>query len=145
MTIESHRGPWSLEMTPRIAFGSTRETVNINGSTTVTDSNGNPTTYQGGLLALGTNIGKYARDEFGVVPECDCNISYQITPRLQATIGYSFLYWTSVVRAGDQISTTLDSRNLPPVQSGAASYPAFAFQTASFWAQGINLGIAYRW
>ena len=56
----------------------------------------------------------------------------------------TFLYWGQVVRAGDQINLNIDTRNIPPVQQGAGPQPSFAFNTTSFWAQGIRLGAELR-
>ena len=140
-----HRNRWSLEVTPRLAFGTTHETVSINGSTVTTDSTGASTVSQGGLLALPTNIGNYSKNELAVVPQIGLTLGYQLTPRLQATFGYSFLYWSRVARAGDQIDFNVDDRNIPPPVTGGGPDPKFTFNQTSFWAQGLNFGLNYHW
>ena len=145
LMFKTHRGPWSLEMTPKIALGDTHEIASINGSTLTFNAAGVPTAAVGGLLAQGTNIGNYSRDEFAVAPQFDATIGYQLTRHLQATFGYSFLYWSRVARAGDQININVDSRNIPPVEAGAGTQPSFNFNSASFWAQGLNFGLTYQW
>ena len=140
-----HRNRWSLEVTPRIAFGTSHETVAINGSTVTTDSTGASTLSPGGLLALPTNIGNYSKNELAVVPQIGLTLGYQLTPRLQATFGYSFLYWSRVARAGDQIDFNVDDRNIPPPVAGGGPDPKFTFNQTSFWAQGLNFGLNYHW
>jgi hypothetical protein len=82
------------------------------------------------------------RDEAGVVPELNVRLAYQVTPRLAACVGYTFLYWSDVVRAGDQIDQTVNATLIPPpaAPSGPAR-PAFGFRSTDFWAQGLDLGL----
>ena len=146
LSLAMHRGPWSWELTPKIALGVTHENAGVNGSTLSTDGNGNSTLSSGGLLALSSNIGSYSTNEFAVAPQINTTISYQFSPRLQATFGYSFLYWSRVARAGDQIDFMVNPNLLPggtAAAGGNLDHPAFAFNQTSFWAQGINFGITY--
>lgn len=135
-------GNWSLGGMARIALGSTHERVDINGSTTVTVPGFPPVFNQGGLLALSSNSGSHTRNVFGVVPEMRVQLGYQFGPHLSIHAGYTFLYWSSVVRAGDQIDLVVNPALLPPPVPGASPQrPAFLFQGTSFWAQGIDLGV----
>ncbi len=146
----TYKGRWSLEFTPRMALGSNYEVANVAGSTAISQ-NGTTTNYTGGLLAQSSNIGHYSRNQFAVVPELDLNLGYWITPRLRAIVGYTFLYWSSVARAGNQIDTNVNSTVLPAASAsgvapaGDLRYPMFAWNTTDFWAQGINAGLDYRW
>ena len=143
-------------MTPKIALGDTHEVADIDGSTlTTTPYIGNDgNTYlhtqfdRGGLLTAVTNIGNHFMDAFAVVPEFNGTLAYQLTPRLQATFGYSFIYISRVLRAGDQIDFNVNP-NLAFGGTGPAggnlNHPAFAFNQTSFWAQGLNFGLNYSW
>lgn len=146
-SLQNYRGRWSLEMMMKMAFGNTLQSVDINGYTTTTQ-NGSTTTEAGGLLAQSTNIGHYSRNQMAVMPQLGANLGYQLTPRLRVLAGYTFLYWSNVVRAGNQIDFDVNSRLLPndtrPL-AGDTQHPQFAFQTSDFWAQGINAGVDYRW
>ncbi|MGI9457509.1 MAG: BBP7 family outer membrane beta-barrel protein, partial [Aeoliella sp.] len=93
---------WSFEFLSKVAIGNTNQRVNIRGQTTVSN-NGASFTNDGGLLALRSNIGTYQRDVFSMVPELGVTLGYRITPRLRATVGYTLLYWSRVVRPGDHI------------------------------------------
>ena len=149
MRFELQRNRWGLELFPRIAIGDTHSTVTIGGQTITTDSTGTETTRAGGLLAQPTNIGQYVRDNFTVVPEFDLTMSYQLTPHAKFVLGYSFLYWTNVARAGEQIDTNIDAQSVPnsPVytQPTGATHPQYTFVETGFWAQGLNVGVDCRW
>jgi hypothetical protein len=144
--LEARKARWTAELLGKIAIGSNRQTVRINGSTVITGSDGDDGTYEGGLLALPTNIGTYNRNKFAVIPQLNANLGYNITPRLRAIVGYTLIYWSSVVRAGDQISLDVNETYIPSgfeTPEGPAR-PAFAWRNTDFWAQGINVGLDYR-
>jgi hypothetical protein len=107
------RGFWSLDLLMRMAMGINHQTVTISGSSAVTD-NGNTTTYATGVLAQRTNIGEYDRDRFAVVPELGATLGYQLTQCWKLNLGYSFIYWSSVVRPGDQIDTDVNPNLFAP-------------------------------
>jgi hypothetical protein len=146
LTGEWRRGPLSLELRGRLAVGYDHQVVDINGGTTVTVAGVPPAVNSGGLLALGSNIGHHSRDEATVVPQLDLKLAYQITPRLTASVGYSFLYWSDVLRAADQIDPTVNATLIPPaVAPSGPNRPAFVFRDTDFWAQGFNLGLEFRY
>jgi hypothetical protein len=118
----------------KLAMGVTDQRIDINGGltqtfiTSGTDSFGNPiqnvnvsSSGGGGLLATPVS---FHRDRFTVIPEVGLNVGYQFTPWARAWIGYNFLYWSSVVRPGDQVAT--------------------APKASDFWAQGLNFGVGFR-
>jgi hypothetical protein len=146
---EIWRDRWFVNGTAKVAIGVTHQVVDIHGSTTIIAPDGTATTQQGGLLALSSNIGHYSRDRFAVVPEVGINIGRQVTDYIRVFAGYSFLYWSNVVRPGEQIDTVLN-RNLIPTSStfgqpGGPARPAFSFHDSDFWAHGINVGIEFRY
>jgi hypothetical protein len=136
---------WTLEATARVALGATLERVEINGATSITVPGFPPVTSPGGLLALSSNSGVFSRSPFAVVPEMQIHLAYDINEHTSIHFGYSFLYWSRVVRAGDQIDLAVNPDLLPPPLPGASPLrPAFTFQETSFWAQGIDLGLDFR-
>jgi hypothetical protein len=146
---EKHWGPWSLEGRFKLALGATVEEVTINGAQQFLPNTA--LNAHGDLLALQTNIGKATRTRFCVVPETDLNVGYQVTPHLRAFLGYDFLYWSTVVRPGDQIDRVLDVTNIPNFallngqQPTNQARPAVPFKERGFWAQGMNVGIEFRY
>ena len=146
LLLEYERCRWSLEVLAKIALGNSNQIARINGDTTIT-TYGVPDDYLGGILAQRTNIGEYGTDEFAVVPEVGITLGYQLTCRLRATFGYSFIYWSDVARPGEQIDTRVNPNLFPPEQvpfSGPLR-PRFVFDDTDFWAQGLNFGVDYRW
>ncbi len=140
---------WSLELLSKLAIGNNQQKVVIHGLTTPTP----PGTIvpdpseAGGLLALRSNIGSYSQDELSVMPELGLTVGFALTQRLRLTAGYTFLYWSNVVRPGDQIDPVLDTTQIPRFNgiSTTAILPRFVFHSTDLWAQGINLGADYRW
>ena len=133
----------SFEFVGKIALGQNSERVYINGFNTVTTL-GQTVTNVGGFLTQPTNIGKYNRDVFAILPEANFNLRYDVTCNLRLTAGYSFIYMNRVQRAGDAIDTTVNPTQIGGTLSGEAR-PAFVVHDTTFWVQGINAGFEYRW
>jgi hypothetical protein len=114
-------------------------------------------TVPGGLLALNSNIGNYSHNRLTFVPEIGLTLGYDITPRLQVTMGYNFMYWSNVLRPGDQIDTTLDLTRVPilndptvfppaaNVRPATAIRPTPQLRGSDLWIQGMSWGLKYVW
>jgi hypothetical protein len=135
---------WIFGVKTKVALGNTNSIVDINGGTVINVPGQGASAFNGGLLTQNSNIGHYSRDQFSVVPEIGLLIGYQFNEHWRASIGYNFLYWSSVARAGGQIDTVVNRNQLPPPVS-AADRPAFMFHNTDFWAQGITFGIEFKW
>jgi hypothetical protein len=102
----------------------------------------------GGVRALPTNIGHYAREEFAVVPETILQMGYQPVSSLRFFIGYNFLYMSNVLRPGGTIDTRVNAYQIPSLvyynPALQAFHPVFQFHSDTFWAQGINAGIELK-
>jgi hypothetical protein len=146
---EFNYGTWFADVRGKLAIGSTAQTVDIVGNQLITAPDGTTTAASGGLLALSTNIGHHVRYRFGVVPEMGINLGYRVTDNLRLYLGYSFLYWNSLLRPGDQIDRVVDVTKIPnfPVNAvpTSAARPAVLFKDSEFWAQGINCGLEFRY
>ena len=134
-----------LESLLRVAVGNNEQTVTISGATT-TVTNGTTADFSGGFLAQRTNSGTFRRDEFTMVPEFGLTLGVRITRRLHATVGYSLIYFPSVVRAGDQIDRDLNPNLFPPEANpfNGALRPAFGFVESDYFAHGLNVGGEFR-
>jgi hypothetical protein len=155
LNSEWRRGRWSVNLLTKVALGTTHETIDIAGTQTITaapGANAVPGTYPG-LLAQPSNIGHHTHDSFAVAPEVGLNVGWQATNHLKLFVGYNFLYWSNIVRAGDQIDTVVDvvpsrlnGNAVPPlVQPAGATRPMVPFKETDFWAQGINVGLQLTW
>jgi hypothetical protein len=140
------KGCFTLDLLSKVALGNTRSRIFIDGSTVITE-NGQSETFQGGLLAQRTNIGEYTFNDFAAVPEVGATVGYQINPCWRFTFGYTFIYWSRVVRAGDVINLDLNPNLLPPEDPAVTTHlrPDLRFCYADFWAQGMNFGIEGKW
>jgi hypothetical protein len=144
---EFGRGKLRVELSGKVALGGVRQLVNIGGSTVVMFRN-TVDTRVGGLLALDTNIGRYERTRFAILPEAKASIGYQFTDNLAAFAGYDFLYLNRVARTAEQIDFTINWVHVPflylvetPVTRGGPARPAFGFSDSPFWAQGLTVGL----
>lgn len=139
---------WAIEGVIKVALGNTHSEALINGSTTVSvPVPGGPNDVlvtPAGLLAQESNIGTRERDDFAVIPELGMNVGYDLTPNLRATVGYTFIYWSRVARAGDQIDTNLNLSQLPPGPLNGIPRPEARWSITDMWVQGISAGIDYR-
>jgi hypothetical protein len=138
------RSRWTFDGTMKLGLGNTHSRVGINGSTTKTSSGQTSTLEAGGLLALPSNMGIHESDRLSVAPELGLNLGYDLTCRLRLNFGYTFMFWSGVARPGDQIDLNIDPRQFPPPTVSNATQPEFRLRTTDYWAQGINLGLDYR-
>lgn len=138
---------WFLNASGKLALGCNSEVVTINGQTTFIVPNTNPRYREGGLLALPTNIGRYQRNEFAVVPEVGVKLGYHVLPRLRAFVGYNVLYWSQVVRVGDTVDPVVNRSQIPTILNNGTlvgpARPAFGWRGTDFWAQGLTFGVEF--
>ena len=133
-----HFGRMSLDVLVKLGLGTTRSAVTIAGETTTTVPGGEPFTTPGGLLAPASKLGHFEQNEFSFIPEVGVTLGYDFTTRARASIGYNFLYWTNVSRAGQQVDFAVD-----PTLPESDSSTQLAFTRTGFWAQGLTFGFEY--
>jgi hypothetical protein len=149
------RNRWLAQATAKVALGDIQEQVTINGSTRTNLINGPNTPlldYSGGIFAQPSNIGTHSRNCFGVLPEADFTLAYQVCSWARASVGYSFLYLNNVARPGDEINRSLNVTRIPfntdpagpALRPTGPQQPAFNFSGSDFWAQGLNFGLELR-
>lgn len=138
-------GRWSIDVRNGLALGGTQQFANVSGSTSSAGPGIFPTTNPGGLLALSSNIGPHTRSMVSFVEEVGVNLGYQFTNHIRGFVGYNFLFWSSVIRPGQQIDSVVNPNLIPGGPGGGPNHPAFSFIGSNFWVQGINFGIDIRW
>jgi hypothetical protein len=143
-------GRWSLDGRFTLALGGTHQSLTIDGMETIVSPDGTVRMFRGGLLALPSNIGHFSQNRFSVVPEVGINLGYQLTDRLRAYAGYNFLYWSNVLRPGEQIDRVLDITQIPNfappgTPSAGQNRPRVSFKESDFWAQGITFGLEFTY
>jgi hypothetical protein len=142
---------WFLDLTGKVALGDTHQTVNIAGQSVQSGPFApTPGTFPGGIFTQPTNIGHYTHNNFSVLPAMELKIGYQLTNWMRVFAGYDYMYWTDVVRPGQQLdhnvntsqSTVLSST---PTTLNGPGQPTASFNHSDFWAQGVTFGVEFRW
>jgi hypothetical protein len=132
------RGRFTIGSLAKVGFGNMHQLVNIAGSSTIVDGNtGAVTNLNSGVLAQPSNSGIVERDRFAFMPELGVKMGYDIRRNLQFTVGYTFLFWSDVALAGDQVNTMVDLLQ-------QTNNPSLQFKESGYWMQGIDLGVTYR-
>jgi len=139
---------WWVDGLAKVAVGVHRRTVTIDGQTVTDVPGGGSTTEAGGLLTSSvTNIGHYEDTDFAVIPEFRLGVGRQLTSYCAVRAGYNLIFWDKVVRAGDTLPPDLrvDPRNLPPVQPGGGTDPAFpGFHGSELFAHGLDVSVMFE-
>ncbi|MCS6851623.1 MAG: BBP7 family outer membrane beta-barrel protein [Gemmataceae bacterium] len=134
--------------TARCGIGSTHQTLTINGTSRVA-GNGQILSVPGGLLAVASNIGREDRNFFTVVPRGEVNVGYELTRWMRVYVGYTFIYWSSVIRPGMQLDRVVNLAQVPLSQFYGGEVdpirPRSMFNPTDIWIQGVNFGLAVRY
>jgi len=138
-------GRLTLDVYGKLALGATQSLTTINGASTFLLPGAPAVAAPGGIFALPTNRGRHFDAAFSVVSEAGLNVGVRLTSYLQASVGYSFLYWNNVERPGNQIDRGVNPQFIPTDQGfgqgGGPNRPAFVAQRSDFWAQGLTFGL----
>lgn len=144
-----YQGPaincWSLGLLAKVAVGYNDSQVFVNGETTTTTETGDATTNPGGLLTQASNIGNFDDDEFSTLSEFRVSMARQLNRRLSLNVGYTLLHWTEVARSAGQIDLGVNPTQIPPGTLSGDARPRVPFHRSDFTAQGLSLGIEYRY
>jgi hypothetical protein len=152
-------GPWTLDLVGKLGLGVTQQLFSTNGSSGVTPASQSLPAQNAGLLALDSNSGRFIRNRFSVVPEVGLTLGYQVNDYVRVYAGYTGLLWSGVARPGQQIDTTLDVKRIPALAKVGtpASFlptttspvvparPEIRFNDTTFWVQGLNCGVEFRY
>lgn len=139
-------GRFSFTATGKIGFGATNDLVTVAGHYNSIGfgspqpsllPNGNPTTTPADV----SNNFLYA---FSVVPEVQAMLSYDLLPRLRFSAGYDFLYWTRLIRPGDQLDTRASLANTTSALA-APIQPVPLDRHSDFWLRGWSMSLTYHY
>jgi hypothetical protein len=138
-----------FQLLGKVALGASIYDTDIAGTTvtgSTASSGATPTvsTTGGGVLAQPTNIGGYGSSSFAAVGELGATVDWAIWSQCRLSVGYTFLWWSQVARAGSQIDPAVNPTQFPPGTLSGPAAPAFNLHTTDFWAQGLNLGFEYQ-
>ncbi|MCU0962982.1 MAG: BBP7 family outer membrane beta-barrel protein [Pirellulaceae bacterium] len=128
----------------RVALGQSQHRLAVAGSSRVSVPGQPVVDFPGGLLAPGKRW-EYRDREFAVVPQAELRIGRRFWDHVRCSVGYSLLYWSQVVRAGEHIATTLDSNQLPTYGGTPLAASDMPLRSSSFWAQGLSFQLEWQY
>jgi hypothetical protein len=133
---------WFVNATAKMSIGNMRQTVIIDGNTAVVTPGPSLDIRDEGLFALGTNQGIRSRNRTAYIPEANIKLGYRVRENVAVSLGYNFMYVSSVVLGGDQIDRNV---NLSQTNGGFLVGPVapnfLGFRETDFWAQGLTAGL----
>lgn len=141
----------SLTAKGKISLGAMRESLVIDGDLLTNDYNnfGAVVNYLGGYFALPTNIGEYCQTKFAAIPEVNINAGYQLFDWMRIKLGYTFIYVSDMLWAGEQIDRRINPTQaesytgaVPPLLLGYPS-PKACPKSKGLWVQGLNVGVEF--
>jgi hypothetical protein len=147
-------GRFYLDARAKVALGSTHSSLNVSGASFLFEGDlpGGPTLnggQPGGLLALRSNSGFKSSDSFSVVPAIELKVYCWVTDSIRVHVGYEFLYWSDLMRPGDQLDARIDPRQVPTFEQFdpgfSATLPSVPLKHGDFWAQGLVFGLEVRY
>jgi hypothetical protein len=146
--LETRVDRWSFTFDPRISIGATDQTATIGGASTVNPSGGGaPQTAVGGLLAVASNSGQFSRERFTYLPEGTFTVGWDCFRWMRIQAGYNVVYWPNVIRAGSEVSNTVDLRQVPTSRFYEPGFTAptttFVFKDSSFFMQDVSIGVVF--
>ena len=150
MIIQWSRGSLTIELLSKIGLGNMDQQISIQGANSV-----DGTVTGGGIFAQNQsaaggpnfNIGDFERNEFAYSPEIGIKSIWCLRKSLNMTVGYTFIYWSDVLLAGNSIDTRVNRDVLfdGPFIPGGGSNPSFRFNNTDYWAHTLDLGLSYRY
>lgn len=148
--FDVRKGRWIFGMVSKSAFGVMNEEITITGVSNLNDpTRGIASQVVGGLYANTSNIGRYRNDEFAYVQEVTTSLGYAWTSWLSTSIGYNFLYVSSLARPGRQFTTVVNPAVVPTSPTygfgSAVAVPSPLFTQDDYWLQGVNFGVQMRY
>lgn len=135
---------WHISLLTKLAVGYTVRDVDIEGSTVISVPGDTTRTLSGGFLALSSNIGEHRSQSWVVVPEIGVTAAYDWNDYVRLRLGYSFLCWSQIAQAPDQVNLNINPNLFPQGTGVGANTPSFDLNRSDFIVHGINLGIEIR-
>lgn len=135
----------SFQSTSKLAFGGMYKRLRVQGNTQVTVPGGGSTTYDGGLLALPSNIGDRNESDFAFLPELGLKARALLTRNLEFNLGYTAMYLTNVARVGNAIDRSIDATQLTTLNTTgvpSSGNPISSLSDSGLFLHGISFGAA---
>jgi hypothetical protein len=149
LETDARLGRLTIDLRGKLAVGQMQQAAQVNGVTNVLKPDGSTTIFPTGLYAVQSNSGDQLRERLALIPEVDLAVGWQLTPHWKLYAGYSFLWASTVARAGDQIDPVVNVTQVrvktPPGPLVGPARPALSFDGTDFWAQGLSFGLELKY
>lgn len=143
LQADVYEGKFFASLRSSVALGGTHQSRDARGWTTGDASPAG--TFPHGYYVQPSNSGRITDNDFSVVPQIGLQLGMDLMPNIRLFAGYDFLYWSNVMRPGDQIDSTVNiSQSYGRTLSGPAR-PTSITRNSDFWAHGVNLGLQLRY
>lgn len=142
LETEWRLGPFVVTLVGKSAVGPQDMKSNISGATRITEPGGVVTTANDrAVLVQPSNAGERTFHDIGFVQAGDLIVGCDINDNIRVSLGYSFLYWTDVLRPGNQIDTTVNIQALQVFDQIGPARPTATNTRSDFWAQGLTASL----
>lgn len=144
--VEWDMGYFFLTLFGKLAVGVNDQQIRVRGETTILSTQ--RAHFPAGILASPGNLGTHNDSIFSILPEVGVTASIPLGPNLNFRVGYSFLYWSNILRPGNQMDRRIQPGQVPAdrffqVLPGDGG-PSIPWSRSSFWAEGLLLGLDFR-
>jgi hypothetical protein len=132
------------------AVGVNRRLSNNTGFTTRILPDGTSATLPGGIFVLpGSNLGSFVSSAVTAMPEVKFTIGYQCMSWLRVFAGYDFLALPGAVRASQEYNPVINPVRVPTFlgynPNALPADPTLLIHGRTFWAQGIHMGLEFKY
>ncbi|QDS89397.1 hypothetical protein EC9_35960 [Rosistilla ulvae] len=132
----------------KMGLGNTNTKATLSGQTTTTvplAGGDDVNSVNTGLLVLDTNRGVYEGNEFTMIPQLGIDVGYQLTRGWSAHLGYDFIYWSRVIRPGDQVDTNLNLSQLAAGGIDGVPAPAMPWKISDLRIHALDFGLQFAY
>lgn len=132
-----------------VALGVVANSLRVSGQTvrpaSAVAARPGPAVVNGGVFSLGS-LGVSREARVAVLPELSLDVGVRLNDAVCLRLGYNFLYFSDVRRAGDQVPRGVNARALPVAGGDFNNPPAAApiFRRTDLTIHGLNVGVELR-
>lgn len=142
-------GNASLGLIGKVGLGTMAQRVERGGASTFTRLATGSSSLPQGYFSGPTNSGVRRQNTFCVIPEIEVKAGYNLTNWMRATVGYDYLFVSSVARAANQLDNRLSAsqstRDGDFSRTANSGFPRDDIRSTSFWAHGLTAGLELSW
>lgn len=142
--VEKHNGPWFANCLLTCGLGGNEQRLRTDAAREVRTPLSQDKRLVG-LLVQYSNTVDETRWAFSAVPELQVNLGWEPVEWFKAQVGYSFIAWTNVLRAGDQVDLVVNTDQINGPNYSGPARPSIPWAESTFWAQGFSIGFEFSW